>query len=169
VVTGVADVPTAVKLMENGAVTVLEKPYDHAGLLRAVERAWSISQERWSRLQTEQSIGRRLASLTDEERAVMHAMLADEPNKSIAHKLDVGMRTIDRRRRAVLAKMSVSSVPELARLLTLAHPETLPPKNHFDRVVTTGIRELEESTNEVVSFASPTPAPDTTPPESRGF
>src|SRR5262245_45380092 len=33
VVTGVADVPTAVTMMERGAVTLLEKPYDHAALL----------------------------------------------------------------------------------------------------------------------------------------
>ena len=36
VVTGVADVPMAVSLMESGAVTLLEKPYDQSALLTAV-------------------------------------------------------------------------------------------------------------------------------------
>jgi DNA-binding NarL/FixJ family response regulator len=47
----------------------------------------------------------------------MYAMLADEPNKAIARKLELGMRTIDRRRRAVLDKMGVSSATELAAIL----------------------------------------------------
>jgi len=33
IVTGVADVPTAVTLMERGAVTLLEKPYNHKDLV----------------------------------------------------------------------------------------------------------------------------------------
>src|SRR5262245_21520625 len=53
VVTGVADVPTTVTLMEAGAVTLLEKPYEQAELLRAVERALGLSHERWHRRQKE--------------------------------------------------------------------------------------------------------------------
>lgn len=117
VVTGAADVRTAVTLMENGAVTLLEKPYDQAGLLRAIERGLAASDQRWRQQQDEQAIIVRLAQLSEGERAVMQAMLSDEPNKAIAHKLDLGMRTIDRRRRAVLEKMGVSSVIELSRVL----------------------------------------------------
>ncbi len=59
-----------------------------------------------------------LATLTDEERTVMKLMLDGVPNKNIASSLDIGMRTVDRRRQAVFAKMGVSTVAELAVLIS---------------------------------------------------
>jgi FixJ family two-component response regulator len=44
VVTGYADVRTAVRLMQDGAVTLLEKPYEPANLIAAVERAIARTQ-----------------------------------------------------------------------------------------------------------------------------
>jgi FixJ family two-component response regulator len=117
VVTGVADVPTTVALMEKGAVTLLEKPYDHDDLVRAVERGLAASRERWLQKQDEQSLLDRLATLTEDERRVMECMLAGQPNKAVAHRLELSMRTVDRRRQAVLEKMRVRTAPELALLL----------------------------------------------------
>jgi len=114
VVTGVADVPTAVAIMERGAVTLLEKPYDQSELLRAVERAVANSRERWIKQQDEKSIRERLATLSDEEQRVMKQMLSGAPNKAIACALNLSMRTVDRRRHSILEKMKVNSVPELA-------------------------------------------------------
>lgn len=117
IVTGVADVPTAVSLMERGAVTLLEKPYNHTDLVSAVERGLKMSHERWLKKRGEQSLLDRLASLTDEEQQVMECMLTGQPNKAIAHRLELSMRTVDRRRQAVLEKMGVCTAPELALLL----------------------------------------------------
>jgi FixJ family two-component response regulator len=117
VVTGVADVPTTVALMERGAVTLLEKPYNHDDLVRAVERGLAASRERWLQKQDEQSVLDRLATLTEDEYRVMECMLAGQPNKAVAHRLELSMRTIDRRRQAVLEKMRVRTATELALLL----------------------------------------------------
>lgn len=117
VVTGVADVPTTVALMERGAVTLLEKPYNHDDLVRAVERGVASSRERWLQKRNEQAVLDRLASLTHDERRVMECMLAGQPNKAVAHRLEMSMRTVDRRRQAVLEKMGVRTAPELALLL----------------------------------------------------
>jgi len=59
----------------------------------------------------------RLATLTPDERRVMECMLTGEPNKAIANRLKLSMRTVDRRRQAVLEKMEVGTAPELALLL----------------------------------------------------
>src|SRR5206468_3671333 len=59
---GVADVPTTVAIMESGAATLLEKPYNRAELLRAVERALKTSRERCRRQQDERSVQQRLAT-----------------------------------------------------------------------------------------------------------
>jgi two-component system response regulator FixJ len=117
VVTGVADVPTAVKLMQRGAITLLEKPYDHVDLLRAVEQGLVASLERWRQQRSKQSVQQRLATLTGEEGEVLSHMLAGKANKSVARTLAVSMRTLDRRRQAVLRKMGANSVPELALML----------------------------------------------------
>lgn len=117
VVTGVADVPTAVALMESGAVTLLEKPYDQSVLLNAVNRALTTSHSQWNKQQAEKSVHERLQSLSEEEHAVLKLMLAGEPNKNISTKLQLSMRTVDRRRQAILKKMQVDSLPELALLL----------------------------------------------------
>jgi two-component system response regulator DctR len=47
----------------------------------------------------------------------MECMLTGQPNKAIAHRLGLSMRTVDRRRQAVLEKMGVRTAPELALLL----------------------------------------------------
>lgn len=117
VVTGVADVPTTVSLMERGAVTLLEKPYNHDDLVHAVERGLELSHTRWLQKQNRQSVVDRLATLSEDERRVMECMLTGQPNKAVAHRLELSMRTVDRRRQAVLEKMGVRTAPELALLL----------------------------------------------------
>jgi two-component system, LuxR family, response regulator FixJ len=117
VVTGVATVPMAVSLMEFGAITLLEKPYDTEQLLKAVERGLTLSGQHCEQTQREQDIQRRLSQLSDEERNVMDRLLADKPNKAISAELHLSLRTVDRRRQSVLEKLGVGSVPELALML----------------------------------------------------
>ena len=125
VVTGVATVPMAVNLMEFGAFTLLEKPYDSQQLLQAVDRGLTISGQQCEQTQREQEIQRRLNQLTDEERNVMDRLLADKPNKAISAELHLSLRTVDRRRQSVLEKLGVGSVPEMALMLgPLRHAET---------------------------------------------
>lgn len=117
VVTGVANVSMAVSLMEYGAVTLLEKPYDTERLVAAVNRGLTISGQQCEQWQREQDIQRRLSQLTDEERSVMDRLLADKPNKAISSELHLSLRTVDRRRQSVLEKLGVDSVPEMALML----------------------------------------------------
>ena len=124
VVTGVADVPTTVTVMRSGAVTLLEKPYEPAELLRAAKEALAMSQQRWQQEQSHRTVLQRLSQLTDEERQIMEAMLANKTNKAISQQLDISMRTVDRRRSAILEMMNVNSVPELAASLSRVLPES---------------------------------------------
>lgn len=123
VVTGVADISTAVNLMKLGAVTLLAKPYEPATLLGAAREALAMSQQRWEQDQTQQDIAKRLSELTVEERQIMQAMLANKTNKAIAQQLNLSMRTMDRRRSAILETMRVKSVAELAALLSRLPPD----------------------------------------------
>lgn len=118
VLSGHADVRTAVKLMENGAVTLLEKPYQPKELADAVEKAVAQTKSRRSEEHDLRTAKAGFASLTEEERAVCDLMVAGLPNKTIAMRLDISMRTVDRRRSTVLSKMSVDSVSELSSVIT---------------------------------------------------
>jgi FixJ family two-component response regulator len=124
VLTGHADVRTAVKLMEDGALTLLEKPYEPAELLATVARAIKQTTTRRATQQRVASVRLRLDQLTAEERLVMDCMIAELPTKAIAAKLVLSTRTVERRMLAVLQKMHVSGIAELAALIA-----SLPP--HF--------------------------------------
>ncbi len=117
VVTGHADVPTAVRIMEMGAITLIQKPFGQRDILDSIERALETNAENLRRNQRWQSFRERLANLTDDERDVMELMVQGEPNKSITRRLCISLRTCDRRRRSVLDKMGVDSVPKLAAML----------------------------------------------------
>lgn len=128
VVSGHANVPTTVEVMENGAITLLQKPYDAHEFLDAVQRGLDQFIENRKRATELNSIHERLDSLSEGEMSVLRLMIAGLPNKVISTELEISMRTVDRRRSIVLEKMQVHSAPELARLVTLV--EAGPATDH---------------------------------------
>ncbi len=128
VVTGHADVPTAVRLMENGALTVLEKPYEDTALLGAVQQALDRSRRIHAAWRWQAEMARRLNELADDERQVMQCLLNGKSNKTIAYELGISLRTVDRRRKAVLEKMRADCVPELAAMLASHRPTERPAR-----------------------------------------
>ena len=130
VVSGYADVPITVRVMERGAVTLLQKPYDAEVLLDAVDRALQFLTTRHEQTQQSRTVGERLALLSPDEHEMLDHMLQGKLNKQIARLLGTSVRTVNRRRRSVLDKMQVETVPELAKLLA-GHQHALrgPTKN----------------------------------------
>lgn len=115
--TGHADVPTTVELMEQGAVTLLQKPYEHERLVTAVRKAVRRCELLRNSQKEVLETRSRLERLSPDEREVLECMIAGLSNKAIAHKLALSPRTLDRRRQNILQKMDVDSVVELAALL----------------------------------------------------
>jgi two-component system response regulator FixJ len=118
VISGAADVATAVKVMESGAITLLEKPFVPQALIAAVQKAVEQSEHKHQEFLAVAPVRARLATLTDDERQVMKLMVQGFPNKRIVMDLHLSPRTVDRRRATILAKMGVTSVPELAALVS---------------------------------------------------
>jgi len=127
IVTGHADVRTAVRLMEDGAITLLEKPYEPSELQDAVARAVEQTRRRRADQAAIEGAREALASLTADERDVLDYILVGEPNKTISSKLALSPRTVDRRRNAIFKKMKVESVPELATIMALLKMNRRPP------------------------------------------
>ncbi|WP_197231169.1 response regulator transcription factor [Novipirellula artificiosorum] len=117
VLTGHADVSTAVRLMQQGAVSLVEKPFDAQQMLAAVDQAIHGSIDLQSRRKQANDARIRLESLSDDEREVLREMIAGVPNKEIVAKLQVSSRTLDRRRHHILQTMQTDSVAELATVI----------------------------------------------------
>ncbi|HEX3999425.1 MAG TPA: response regulator [Pirellulales bacterium] len=117
VITGFADVPTAVRAMRAGAVTFLEKPCSDKELWASIETAlqWESRAMR-QRTQREEILARR-ATLTPAEVLVLGRLLAGHANKTIAAELDLGLRTVELRRATIMKKMEANSLAELVRMI----------------------------------------------------
>lgn len=129
VVTGVAEVSDAIEVMERGAITLLQKPYEVPDLISAIHKGLRQSDRKHQRRRQCLDVERRLQSLTDEERQVMDLMVAGAPNKAISLGLSMSMRTVDRRRKAVLDKMGVETLMELVALLATHRQNGTPNAN----------------------------------------
>ena len=115
--TGHADVPTAVGSVKRGAFDFCEKPFSDNALVDRIEQALALSNERLMlHLQTA-GLTSKLSDLTERERDVMHLVVAGLPNKLIADKLSISVRTVEVHRSRVFEKMAVKSAVDLANLL----------------------------------------------------
>jgi FixJ family two-component response regulator len=129
-VTGYANIPLTVSAMQKGAVTLLEKPCSSRELRAAIEDALARDARLREKEVRQRALRERLSALTADEREVMQLMVAGWPNKQMAMHQDVSIRTIENRRKSVLQRMGVGSLPELVRL-TLeidATPEAAIPR-----------------------------------------
>ena len=118
--TGYADVPTAVDAVKRGAFDFCEKPFSDNALVDRVEQALAQSQA-YSQAQLKTGLLReRQGELTERERDVMCLVLEGLPNKLIADRLDISVRTVEVHRARMFDKMEVKSAVELSNLLRTA-------------------------------------------------
>jgi two-component system, LuxR family, response regulator DctR len=115
--TGHADVPTAVDAVKRGAFDFCEKPFSDNALVDRIEQALAQSAEVVSAHKRAALLHMRLAELTERERDVMGLVIEGLPNKLIADRLDISVRTVEVHRARVFDKMEVKSAVELANLL----------------------------------------------------
>jgi two-component system response regulator FixJ len=115
-ITGRANTAAVVRAMRQGAVTVLDKPFQAEELAAAVSTALSLDAERRDRDEELARVRARFASLSEKERDVLRMIVAGRPNKAMANALGASLRTIENRRREVFSKLGVRSVAELVTL-----------------------------------------------------
>lgn len=104
-----ADVQTTVAAMEMGAVTVFEKPIDDNTFLNKLER-FCFEDHQWvQKRRACEAIQKRLALLTDGERAVLDQMRQGLSNKAMARNLDKSVKAVERLRQNVVHKLDCIS------------------------------------------------------------
>ena len=120
ILTGHGDITTAVQAMKAGAVDFIEKPFEKAVLLAAIEQACARS-ARSDALHSHAEAARVLLNvLTARERDVLAGLVDGHSNKVIAYDLGISPRTVEIHRANLMAKLKVKSLSEALRLAFLS-------------------------------------------------
>jgi two-component system response regulator FixJ len=114
VISGEADITMAVAAMKAGAVDFLEKPL-HSEPLRNAVRAAMEQRYKLSSPEAER-YHKIVRSLTRRQRQVLEGLIEGLPNKLIAHRLDLSIRTVEGYRAAIMERTQAKSLSELVRL-----------------------------------------------------
>lgn len=120
IVTGHADVPMATRAMKAGAFDFIEKPYNDQLMLETVQNAIAFDLERRRRVGQIAALQARFQGLTPREREVMALIVQGRPNKVIADRLEISVKTVELHRTNIMAKVQVRSAAELVRLAVTA-------------------------------------------------
>jgi two-component system response regulator FixJ len=116
VVSGHADVATAVRSMKLGAFDLLQKPFEPRALLVEIQLALEQSRQGHERRAAQQDIRNRFASLTPRELALLKLVVAGRSNKQIAADLNISMKTVGHHRAKIMAKSRALNGPDLVRM-----------------------------------------------------
>ena len=116
VMTGHGDITVAVQAMKAGAVDFIEKPFEKAVLLKAIEDGFArIERSDRSKVREEEA-KLRLHALTARERDVLEGLVRGYPNKTIAYDLEISPRTVEIHRANLMSKLGVISLSEALRI-----------------------------------------------------
>jgi FixJ family two-component response regulator len=116
VITAHGDVAAARQAFLADAVDFIEKPFDGAQLLKAIENALAGIRA-MSRVQSDAEAKAHKAVLSAREREVMALMVKGMHNRRIAEELGISHRTVEVHKARVMEKMGVRTVIELVRMV----------------------------------------------------
>ena len=116
VLTGHGDIATAVRAMKEGASDFLEKPFERASLIEAIERGLEKINRKDQSTMSEHQAKVRIAALTAREQDVLRELVRGHPNKTIAYDLGISPRTVEVHRANVMSKLDVRSLSDALRI-----------------------------------------------------
>ncbi len=123
IMTGHGDVTLAVQAMKSGAVDFIEKPFEKAILLEAIEHGFDRLRKSTQRQDRAQDATTKLRALTPREREVLDGLAKGLPNKTIAFDLGISPRTVEIHRANLMAKLGVRSLSEALRIIFAAQDQ----------------------------------------------
>ena len=120
VVTAHGDVASARAAFKGEAVDFLEKPFEEAALLAAVQACLARERQRLAVGAEERRRSESLGALSAREREVLGQLLQGLHNRDIAERFGISPRTVEVHKARVLAKLGARNVVDLIRLLNRA-------------------------------------------------
>jgi two-component system, LuxR family, response regulator FixJ len=115
VITGHGDIPMAVAALKAGVMDFVEKPFNPDILLDSISdasrRAAADSRSRAAAAAVES----RYRKLTAREKEILNLLVAAQPNKVIATKLGISVRTVEHHRAHIMEKMEMRTLSHLIK------------------------------------------------------
>ncbi len=102
--------------MKAGAVDFIEKPFEKAVLLDAIQLAFERLNRSQAARERASEANVRLQALTHREREVLDGLAQGLPNKTIAYDLGISPRTVEIHRANLMTKLEVRSLSEALRI-----------------------------------------------------
>ncbi|PSJ40628.1 response regulator transcription factor [Allosphingosinicella deserti] len=116
VMTGHGDIGIAVEAMKGGAIDFIEKPFEKASLVAALEEGFARIEQSGRRHARAEEAKARLKGLTARELEVLEGLVRGHPNKTIAYDLGISPRTVEIHRTNVMQKLDVPSLSDALRI-----------------------------------------------------
>lgn len=113
---GASGAPEVAIAFRAGAVDFLIKPMDADVLLKAIDKALQLSNQRQSQKLRKATRALQLATLTKREREVVSLVAQGRTNIAIANEIGIALRTTKLHRQRGLEKLGVNNLVELVRL-----------------------------------------------------
>jgi RNA polymerase sigma factor (sigma-70 family) len=119
IVTGHGDVTLARAAFKAQALDFLEKPFDDAKLVAAIEEAFLAEAQQRRQSREREDKRELLRELTPREREVMQLVVLGRHNREIAPALGISVRTVEVHKARLMGKLGIGNVADLVRVAML--------------------------------------------------
>jgi two-component system response regulator FixJ len=120
IMTGHGEVKSAVRAMKLGAIDFLEKPFRDIDLADILERGRALLDQRAMNVAATKHAQATLQSLRPRERDVLALVTKGLPNKLIAHRLSLSIRTVEMHRARLMKRVDAANTADLMRFASVA-------------------------------------------------
>ena len=105
-----------------------ERPIDIGLLRQTVEDACIWSRNNRRRIALDCEARRVWSTINEKERSTIEMILHGLPNKTVASRLGVSIRTVENRRKQIFMKLGISSVAQLGRIVATIDMDAARPR-----------------------------------------
>lgn len=119
IMSGHGDVSMARAAFRANAVDFLEKPFDDAKLIAAIDEALELARSHHTAQEQRDRSVHLLSELTPREREVMKLVVTGRHNRDIGPELGISVRTVEVHKARLMAKLGVDNVADLVRISML--------------------------------------------------
>jgi FixJ family two-component response regulator len=106
--------------MRSGVTMVLEKPASLDVVMREVHGAFEQATASLEQFQRKAAAQEALERLPERHHAVLKELIECRPHKQIANRLDIALRTVEKRKKEIFELLSVGTFTEMLALVHLA-------------------------------------------------
>jgi two-component system response regulator FixJ len=127
VISAQAEMSAVVDVMRLGACDFISKPLDRETVAASLTRVFERLRDETAAYRRRQCALAAIADLTHREQDILRGLVAGRANKTSAHDLGLSIRTVEMHRAHLMARLGVSSLAQVIRLVFEAglNPEAM--------------------------------------------